>query len=157
MKRILLIILATALLLAVVSCGHGKTDEPTTTATQDESQPETDTKETGESGKGANVPADLTFLTEKGPADFKVLTQDYHAAITDFVVDASTTNAIEQEVFRRNAYAEERLGVFFSFQSKPYDQTNDAIRALWAGGDTSVDLVSARASWAVLMLTEKHT
>ncbi len=151
MKRVLIILLVLSTLLVIASCKQAPPAEQNTTTGSGGGQT-ADPVETGDPNSD-ELPAELTFQTAEGPAEFQILTQDYHAAITDFIIDETTTNIVEQAVYHRNAEVEERLGIAFDFKQAPYNQTNDTIRALDMSNEP-VDLISARASWAVLMLTE---
>ena len=154
MKKILLLLLvASILFLAACQNKADPSEKITTDATTTQASGET--VETDDPNGSDELPADLTFQKDGSPADFIILTQNYHAAVTDFVVDDNTTNTVEQNVFRRNAAVEERLGVFFEYLQKDYNQVNDTIRSL-SVSDEKVDLISSRASWAFLMLTEGY-
>ena len=150
MKKLLLLLLALVMVLSLAACNTGKTPD-------DETTPDTNDQTTDPFGEDETDDPLKDDLPEKnyGKTEFNILTQDYHAAVTDFKIDESTTNEIEQLIYNRNAYVEERYNIVFEYFTAAYDQINTMVKTtVMSDSKAAYDLISARPTWTVLTLTE---
>lgn len=139
-KRIC-VLLALLLTLPMTGCGE-KVVESNTQDIAQESQDGAETEETQNEGED-DLPEDLDY----GGTDFSFYTREkpyFHGNIN---VEESTGEQLNDVLFNRSRFVEERLGLVFS---ETMDEgSSDKVKAMILAGDTTYKVVTARNSETV--------
>lgn len=141
MQKRICILLALLLALPLTGCGEETATTDTKDTTED-TQTVTDTTETENEGKD-DLPSDLHY----GGADFAFHTREkpyFHGNIN---VEESTGEQLNDALYNRARFVEERLGVVFTETMD--EDGNDKVKAMILAGDTTYKVITARNSETV--------
>ena len=136
MKKVVGLTLAVLMLLTVLVGCNQNTNDPEQTPV------DTLPLVTGEEDIPREQVPDNLPEKNYGGKQFNILVQTYNAALDDFVVAEDSTSEIDQAVFERNEYVQDRFNVEFEFFQSDYKEINGKISVSTAVSDGAYDLVA---------------